>query len=473
MSVEMSAKYMDSSSSSSLSSDSDDLSSSSSSVISSSSSESDSDTPRASVKKKTAKQVDMEVSDYADDSDLDSATSGGKKKKKKPAPKRSPTKANKTQKTASVAPPPNLPPPPPPPSPPPAAPDEDSSSNSSFSSSSSDSSEMSDSETIPAPPPLPPGTNSTGASSGAASMKPPRRRAAMKKKVSGSSPSSLKVTLKLPPGFIKTGSGADANKQNFQGTDTATKRARTSTLARKAKPASGSRATKKTQVSGRIESAVAGQGAVPVAQMNGAAPVGTSILPKLIPTGPTVPAGEVRGAKELSLVDPALVRDNPEEMIESNIPAHFNDPYAHGGDILRLLDMFFFCDENGYVRSICYSTILLLIVLYILCCSKAISLEILDRPKEQRPKIMGFGTLVEHLPVSERPLPVRPILASPAFPSRSKKRPRADSASSTPAKSSASRSRARPRGNALFITLVFAYSNYYCVSRSSSCRQQQ
>ncbi|KAE9232332.1 hypothetical protein PF004_g9945 [Phytophthora fragariae] len=135
----------------------------------------------------------------------------------------------------------------------------------------------------------------------------------------------------------------------------------------------------------------------------------------------TAGPGEVRGAKELSLVDPALVGDNPEETIEENIPAHFNDPYAHGGDTLRLLDMFFFCDENG----------------------KAISLEILDRPKEQRPKIMGFGTVVEHLPLSERPLPMKPILASPAFPSRSKKRPRADSSSS--AKSPVSKPRARPK----------------------------
>ncbi|KAG6975700.1 hypothetical protein JG688_00002120 [Phytophthora aleatoria] len=356
MSVEMSAKYMDSSSSSSLSSDSDDLSSSSSSsVISSSSSDSDldSDTPRASVRKKagprarTGKRVDVALSDYGDDSDLDSATSGGRKKAKKKAkpaaPRRSPTKKKKVEKPAPVAAPPSLPPPPPPPSPPPAAPD-DSSSNSSLSdSSSSDSSDLSDSETplpmIPAPPPPPSASSGAigAAAPGATTTRPPKRRAASKKKVS-ESPSSLKVTLKLPPGFI-------AN------------------------------------------------------------------------------SGEIRGARELSFVDPALVGDHPEETIESNIPAHFDDPYAHGGDILRLLDMFFFCDENG----------------------KAISLEILDRPKDQRPKIMGFGTVVEHLPLSERPLPIKPILASPAFPSRSKKRPRADSSSSTPAKSPASKSRTRPK----------------------------
>ena len=76
-----------------------------------------------------------------------------------------------------------------------------------------------------------------------------------------------------------------------------------------------------------------------------------SILSKLIPTGRTVPAGEIRGARELSLVDPVHIGNNAEEIIESNIPAHFNDPCAQGGDTLRLLDMFFFCDENGYVKT--------------------------------------------------------------------------------------------------------------------------
>ncbi|KAG2766648.1 hypothetical protein PC129_g6448 [Phytophthora cactorum] len=451
MSVEMSAKYMDSSSSSSLSSESDDLSSSSSSsVISSSSSDSDldSDTPRASVRKKagprvrTGKRVDVALSDYGDDSDLDSATSGGRKKAKKKAkpaaPRRSPTKKKKVEKLAPVAAPPSLPPPPPPPSPPPAAPD-DSSSNSSLSdSSSSDSSDLSDSETplpmIPAPPPPPSASSGAigAAAPGATTTRPPKRRAASKKKVS-ESPSSLKVTLKLPPGFIANSGGAAAlkpsnnnSKPKFQVTNSSATARMATSSARKAKPVAVSRSTKKKQPAGRTQGATA---AVLASQVNGSLPtappnpIGPPVLPKLIPTGPTVPAGEIRGARELSFVDPALVGDHPEETIESNIPAHFDDPYAHGGDILRLLDMFFFCDENG----------------------KAISLEILDRPKDQRPKIMGFGTVVEHLPLSERPLPIKPILASPAFPSRSKKRPRADSSSSTPAKSPASKSRTRPK----------------------------
>ncbi|KAL4095628.1 hypothetical protein PRIC1_009001 [Phytophthora ramorum] len=443
MSVEMSAKYMDSSSSSSLSSDSDDvLSSSSSSAVSSSNSESDSDAPRASAKKKKAagprgragKKVDVALSDYEDDSDLDSATSGGSKRrrKKKPAaPRRSPVKSNgkakKTEKAAPVvAAPPSLPPPPPPPSPPPAAPDEESSSNSSFSSSSSsDSSELSDSETaLPVPPPLPPAAGDASPAVSAAA-RPPKRRASTKKKAEVS-PSSLKVTLKLPPGFIAKGGGAPAASSraqvNAQATDAIPKRPRTPTAT--AKAATSLRSAKKKQPAGRAQnSVVQANGTPPAVPL---VPVSPPVLPKLIPTGPTVPSGEVRGAKELSLVDPALARDRPEEIIESNISAHFNDAYAHGGDTLRLLDMFFFCDENG----------------------KAISLEILDRPKDQRPKIMGFGTLVEHLPLAERPLPIRPILASPAFPSRSKKRPRADSASSTPAKSPSAKARARPNRGA-------------------------
>lgn len=441
MSVEMSAKYMDSSSSSSLSSDSDELSSSSSSSAissSSSNSESESDTPRASVKKKTGprarsdKRVDVALSDYGEDSDLDSATSGGKKKTKKKAkpaaPRRSPTKKPKTEKPAPVAAPPSLPPPPPPPSPPRVAPD-DSSSNSSLSdSSSSDSSDLSDSET-PAPPPLPPASSGALAPVAAASTRPSKRRAASKKKVN-ENPSSLKVTLKLPPGFIANSGGStglnSSTRPKFQVTNSSATTGQAVFTARKVKPVAGSRSTKKKQPTGRTPGATA---AVSVPQASGAPPAappnpaGPPVLHKLIPMGPTVPIGEIRGARELSFVDPALVGDRPEEMVESNIPAHFNDPYGHGGDILRLLDMFFFCDENG----------------------KAISLEILDRPKDQRPKITGFGTIVEHLPLAERPLPIKPILASPAFPSRSKKRPRADSTSSTPAKSPASKSRTRSK----------------------------
>ncbi|CAI5744545.1 unnamed protein product [Peronospora destructor] len=436
MSVERSAKYMASSSSSSISSDSDDfVSSSSSSTIASvsSNSESDSDTPRASVKKKktgirrrTGKPVGAELSDYEDDLYLDN---GEKKKKKENTLRRPPTKSNgkakKVEQTGSVA---ALPPPPPPPLPPPV---KNSSSYCSFSDSSS--LDSSDSEMVPPPPPPDDAdTIATAIPVATSTTRPSKRRAAG----SDASSSSLKVTLKLPPGFIAKNSGAGVPvtsrpRTNLQMSGL-TKRTRTATtIIRKATPAIDLRPTKMKEPASREQYVAAGQDAVLTDQRDGTpsatslAPSSHSILSKLIPTGLTVPAGEVRGARELSLVDPAHIESNAEETIESNIPAHFNDPSTQGGDILRLLDMFFFCDENG----------------------KAISLEILDCPRDQRPKIMGFGTVVQHLPVAKRPLPIKPILPSPAFPSRSKKRPRADSVSPTPAKSSGSKSRARPRAD--------------------------
>lgn len=375
----------------------------------------------------------MQLSASDADSDLDSAA--GKKKKKKqtkpPAPKRSPVKSNGRSK--KVAAPPSLPPPPPPPPPPPAMNDGSSSSfPSSSDMSSSDSSDFSESETtqsdIPLPPPMPPGSSAPGAMKAANNGKKPKRRAAMRKKVTEANSSSLKVTLKLPPGFA-TANGSAALRKNAA----APPNSRAAGNQQKTVPAAGSRtqpfserkarvAAQKKQFTGTEYGAVPltgeSSGTLPAAP----APIGPAVLPKLIPTGPTIPAGEIRGFKELSLVDPHLATDCPEETIEEKIPAHFNDPYAHGGDTLRILDMFFFCDEHG----------------------KPISLEILDKPKDQRPKIMGFGTVVEHLPLAERPPPVKYILPSPAFPSRSKKRPRADSSSSTPAKSPATKTRTRP-----------------------------
>ena len=55
---------------------------------------------------------------------------------------------------------------------------------------------------------------------------------------------------------------------------------------------------------------------------------------------------------------------------------------------------------------------------------------------------MGFGTIVEHLPLAERPLPVKYVLPSPAFPSRSRKRPRTSDTLSP--KSNTSTPRATP-----------------------------
>ncbi|UIZ26710.1 hypothetical protein KXD40_001766 [Peronospora effusa] len=444
MSVERSAKYMASSSSSSLSSDSDDLvSSSSSSSISSASSASESDskdTLRASGKKKTGirkrtgKAVDAELSDYENDVSLDNEGKKKKKKKKKITAQKSPTKRNgktkkKMENTGSVV---ALPPPPPPPLPPPLK-------NASRYSSLSDNSSSGSSDLEMGPPPPPPDSADTIATAVpvvTSTTRPSKRRAAALKRGSDVKPSSLKVTLKLPPGFIAKNSGAgvpvtNRPKDNLQVSDLA-KRTRTSTTPmKKATPAIDLRHTKMKEPASREQYVAAGKNAVPADQKDGTpfanlpAPGSHSILSKLIPTGLTVPAGEIRGARELSLVDPVHIGSNAEETIESNIPAHFNDPCAQEGDVLRLLDMFFFCDENG----------------------KAISLEILDCPRDQRPKIMGFGTVVQHLPVAERPLPIKPILASPAFPSRSKKRPRADSISFSPAKFPASKLRARPRAD--------------------------
>lgn len=443
MSVEMSAKYMDSSSSSSLSSESDDSSLSSSSVISSSpsNSEADSDTARASVKKKCMRRDD-EVAKK-----LNSTVGKGTKKMKKKitrqaALKTSPTKKKKkVDKLTAVAVPTNLPPPPPPPTPPPAAPAE-SSSNSSFSdSSSSGSSNMSDEE-APLPPPFPPpdSNSSIAATTPPMSARLPKRRAPTKKQVSDGNQSSLKVTLKLPPGFGSNNNGltginstamsGNSLRPDFQVTDSDVVVAKVPQIvanaSRKTDFTPETRPSKKKPSAGRVSYGMTHQGVVSASLNNGpnsATPPrsGTPpVLHKLTSAGPTVPLGEIRGAKELSYVDPALADHHPEETIESNIPAHFNDPYAHGNDLLRQLDMFYFCDENG----------------------KAISLEILDCPKDQRPKIMGFGSVVEHLPLAERLLPIKPILASPAFPSRSKKRQRTDSLSSTP---TTSKSRTRPK----------------------------
>lgn len=130
-----------------------------------------------------------------------------------------------------------------------------------------------------------------------------------------------------------------------------------------------------------------------------------------------MPAEEIRGSMELEFVDSELAKTRPKEVAEKDIPPNFDDAFAHEGETLRNLDLFFFCDEQG----------------------RPLSLEILDLPKDQRPRIMGFGTIVEHLPLVERPLPVKPLLPSPAFPSRSKKRPRVEQTAPPASKSSSSR----------------------------------
>ncbi|KAL8005359.1 putative bromodomain, DDT domain, DNA (cytosine-5)-methyltransferase 1, replication foci [Plasmopara halstedii] len=449
MSVEMSAKYMDSSSSSSLSSDSDDVSLSSSPANSSSSSnsEGDSDTAQNSVKKKLGSQGRASKQSNDEKKTVSTFVRGKKKlekrTKKRSASKKIPIKTRKVEKHAPAAVLPSHPHPPPPPPPSPSAPAE-SSSNSSFSdSSSSGISNMSDTETpLPPPPPPPDRIDSVGAVRQPLTTRSQRQKYLTKHQVTNDTSSSLKVTLKLPPGFKTSnndltvldptnlcGNSVTSNLQVTELNEMAEKVPRVSTsILRHTQPETETRPLKKELSASRV-SGIMAHDALSAFQRNEAkfaTPLcsnGSPVSNKLIPSGPTVPSGEIRGARELSYVESTLASHRPEETVEINIPAHFNDPYANGGDILRQLDMFFFCDENG----------------------EAISLEVLDCPKDQRPKIMGFGTVVEHLPLAERLLPIKPILASPAFPSRSKKRQRTDPASFNPAKFSASKSRTKPK----------------------------
>ncbi|TDH70587.1 uncharacterized protein CCR75_001862 [Bremia lactucae] len=434
MSAGMSAKYMDSSSSSSLSSDSENLSSSSSSLAissSSSNSEADSDPPRASVKKIKRSQGQMRLDDKGATDMNERRKKMSKKKARLAVSHRPSNNAKVVEKKTLVAVPPSLLPLRLPPPPPPALSTFSSSCNSFSDSSSSSSSLMSDTEKsfTPPPPPPPPADkiDYKAAGVGATEAKPPKQKVTS---ADGAS-SSLKVTLKLPPGFVANNDCAVGSRPTADISQSLHLQAEDSNattengpriainLSRLSKPVTNSRSAKKSMFETRGPCAHASGSAASAPQMNGSRFPGLS---KPISADFTLLAGEIRGAKELSFVDPAIAGNHPDETIEANISQHFNDSFAHDGEILRLLDMFYFCDENG----------------------KAISLEILDCPKEQRLKIMGFGTVVEHLPLAERPLPIKPILASPAFPSRSKKRPRADSSSFTPAKSS-SKARARPK----------------------------
>lgn len=52
---------------------------------------------------------------------------------------------------------------------------------------------------------------------------------------------------------------------------------------------------------------------------------------------------------ELGFTDPALAASRPKEVPENEIPPNFDDAFAHENETLRNLDLFFFCDEKGYV----------------------------------------------------------------------------------------------------------------------------
>lgn len=60
-----------------------------------------------------------------------------------------------------------------------------------------------------------------------------------------------------------------------------------------------------------------------------------------------MPEEEVRGSMELEFVDPELAKTQPKEVPEKDIPPNFDDAFAHEGETLRNLDLFFFCDEKG------------------------------------------------------------------------------------------------------------------------------
>ncbi|TMW68693.1 hypothetical protein Poli38472_006161 [Pythium oligandrum] len=469
MAMDMNGKYVhDSSSSSSMSdsdSDSDDLSSSSSSSSSSSMSSRNSSPasspvamrktataagkakpkPRAAAAK--ARQAKARTSSVDEDSDFEHSLPKPKKKRAAPVKRATAPAAKKTKKQVNAPPAPPSPSPPPPPplspplSPPPPPPPLDTSESSSSSSgissdssSSSSSSDSDDSEEVTHARVLAALSNPASTASA--------RAAPSSAKTKQSSTDALKVKLKLPPGFIaKHPEGAapktalnDRGKLKVQVTNSrpAAKKPRTTSTTGAARKKSTPTAAKTASTAKKTKKAASTAPTAPTEFNNGAFGDGVplppanltatgAILPHLIPKGPTIPSQEVRGKKELSFADEALSMTRPEEVEEKDIPADFNDPFPLESDALRILDMFFFCDEDG----------------------NAIGLEILERPKEERPRIMGFGTVVQHLPVPERPIPVKYILPSPAFPSRSRKRPRTDSTGTTPTKSPKARSTAK------------------------------
>ncbi|KAF0683469.1 Aste57867_24503 [Aphanomyces stellatus] len=94
---------------------------------------------------------------------------------------------------------------------------------------------------------------------------------------------------------------------------------------------------------------------------------------------------ECRGRRELELVDPSKAADAVIEINEDDLDGSVFNVNDDRGDVLRNLDMFYFCDEQG----------------------NAISLDVFELPREQRPLIMGFGTVIQPLPIAELPAPIR------------------------------------------------------------------
>ncbi|RHY33784.1 hypothetical protein DYB32_001414 [Aphanomyces invadans] len=62
-----------------------------------------------------------------------------------------------------------------------------------------------------------------------------------------------------------------------------------------------------------------------------------------------VPPEECRGKIELGLVDPSMVANvTITEVKEDDLDAALFNVHDDKGDVLRNLDMFYFCDEAGY-----------------------------------------------------------------------------------------------------------------------------
>lgn len=382
MAMEVNGKYVDdSSSSSSVSSDSDDLSSSSSGSSSSSSSSSSSrGTMRATAGGRT---VAVALSDSDADSDLEEPKALRKKRKAGASPvKKKPAASAAKKKTNAkpVAPPP--PPPPPPLSPPPPSADmvSNGSSSSSSDSYSSDSSgdDFSDMDAQKTLATLKKATKQLAVAQGKQVAAPAKKRKTSAKKSSiPVNPESLKVTLKLPPGFIaKNAENAaklarptamdrgqlkvqvtnSSQAPKRQRTPAGTARSKSTTGGSKAPSSAGRSTTKKPAAGGSKKTAAAKKISAattpdPSSIPPASAPPVQAILSKLIPTGPTVPKGEIRGAKELAFFDLDLSASFPEEVHEKDIPVDFNDQFAPESEALRNLDLFFFCDENGYAAE--------------------------------------------------------------------------------------------------------------------------
>ncbi|KAF0776106.1 hypothetical protein AaE_000194, partial [Aphanomyces astaci] len=122
-----------------------------------------------------------------------------------------------------------------------------------------------------------------------------------------------------------------------------------------------------------------------------------------------VPAEECRGKIELGMVDPSKLAEHAEtEVPEEDVDSAVFDAHDDKGDVLRNLDQFYFCDEAGYVHRLFSKT--------------PISLDVFERPRDQRPLIMGFGTVVQPLPLSELPPPIRFYMPEMVLSTRKRKK---------------------------------------------------